>query len=129
MWSFYHASWTARGFFLSTKREQAMAAVIELLLQSGFVPDGETRTELVRIPTKRSPAFGGSGGELAKLGGRQRFAKEGTNIKATIGMRTTCIYRVEGEGLSGVRGMGTVDTSDLQSIRSVLKRTLNPLGR
>jgi hypothetical protein len=50
------------------RQEQAMAAAIEALLSCGFAPDGETREEIARIPTKRSPLYGHSGGELAKLG-------------------------------------------------------------
>lgn len=103
-----------------TKNQQAMAAVIDLLLVAGFVPDGETRQEHVRIPTANAPVFGHSGGVLATLGGRQRFVKSGTLIKATVGPRTTALYRVEGAGLEGVRGIATLATKELSVIRTVV---------
>jgi hypothetical protein len=103
------------------KSEEAMAAVIDMLLAAGFVPDGETRVVHVRIPTANSPVFGRSGGEMAKLGGRQRFVKQGTTIKATIGLRTTALYRSEGNGLNGVRGIATHDTKDLSAICAVVE--------
>lgn len=106
---------------MTTKSEQLMGAAIDLLLAAGFVSAGRTREETVRIPTKASPVYGRSGGELAKLGGRQRFVKPGTTIKATVGPRTTALYRVEGQGLDGVQGIATRDTKDLDGIRSVLQ--------
>lgn len=105
---------------MPTKTEQAMADAIDALLCAGFEPDGQTREEVVRVPTKASPLLGLSGGELAKFGGRQRFAKAGTNIKATVGPRTTAIYRVVGAGLAGVRGIATHDTSDSETIRATV---------
>ena len=102
------------------RQEQAMAAAIDALLSCGFAPDGETREEIVRIPTKKSPLYGRSGGELAKLGGRQRYALGDSNIKATVGKRTLAVYRVEGKGLAGVRGVATLDTSDIDRLRIVL---------
>lgn len=104
----------------TSKTEMAMAEVIQLLLDSGFQPAGETRAEEVRMPTRNSPVFGMSGGELAKFGGRQRFAKLGTNIKATVGKRTTAVYRVDGAGLQGVTGIASLDTSNIQAMRSVI---------
>ena len=63
-------------------RSKFMADVIDAFLAAGFVPDGQTREKTVRIPTRNSPLLGRSGGELAKLGGQQRFVLPGTNIKA-----------------------------------------------
>lgn len=103
-----------------TKTEQAMAAAIDALLAAGFSPDGQTREEIVRVPTKHSPLLGLSGGELAKFGGRQRFAQGATGVKATVGPRTTAIYRVEGSGLAGVRGIATHNTSDGEAIRATV---------
>lgn len=105
---------------MKTKTQQAMASAIDALLGAGFEPDGQTREEVVRVPTKASPLLGLSGGELAKFGGRQRFAKTGTNIKATVGPRTTAIYRVGGKGLAGVRGIASHDTSDGQALHATL---------
>jgi len=102
------------------RAEQSMAAAIDALLDAGFAPDGQTREEIVRIPTKSSPVYGRSGGELAKLGGRQRFALINTNIKATVGKRTVAVYRVEGEGLAGVSGIASFDTSDIERLRDVI---------
>jgi hypothetical protein len=95
-----------------TKNQRSMAAVIDLLLAAEFVPDGETRQEHVRIPTANAPVFGQSGGVLATLGGRQRFVKSGTTIKATVGPRTTALYRIEGAGIEGVRGIATLATKN-----------------
>jgi hypothetical protein len=97
-----------------------MADAIQSLLDAGFEPDGTTREETVRIPTRNSPLFGSSGGELAKLGGRQRFAIPGTTYKATVGKRTTAVYRTEGEGLGGVRGIASFDTHDIARLRTVI---------
>lgn len=72
-----------------TKTKQAMAAATDALLAAGFSPDGQTREEILRVPTKHSPLLGLSGGELAKFGGRQRFAQGATGVKATVGPRTT----------------------------------------
>ena len=50
----------------------------------------------------------------------QRFALGTTNIKATVGKRTVAVYRVEGQGLAGVAGIASLDTSDIDRLRSVL---------
>jgi DNA polymerase-3 subunit epsilon len=104
---------------------QALAAALNALLAAGFVPDGHTLQEQVRIPTSRSPVYGQSGGELATLGGRQRLALPGTNVKATVGPRTLALYRVEGQGLDGVAGIASLATSDLAAIERVLAGIVN----
>ncbi len=68
--------------------------VFEVFTAAGFVADGYTAEEIVRIPTTRSPVFGGIGGERRKFGGRQRLSLPNTTIRATVGPRTTNIYRV-----------------------------------
>lgn len=103
-----------------SKTEQAMADAIDVLLSAGFTPDGQTREEIVRVPTQQSPLLGVSGGVLAKFGGRQRFAQADTGVKATVGPRTTAIYRVDGPGLTGVRGIATHNTSDGNAIRATV---------
>lgn len=103
-----------------TKSEQAMADAIQILKEAGFEPDGQTKVEQVRIPTKDSPVFGQSGGELATLGGRHRFAKPETDIKATVGLRTTALYRSAGTGLSGVKGIASMDTKDQTALRQAI---------
>lgn len=103
-----------------SKAALAMEEVVKCLSAAGFVEDGATRTERVRMPTKDSPVFGQSGGQLATFGGRMRLIKEGTSIKATVGKRTTALYEVQGAGLTGVRGIASLDTSDIENIRAAV---------
>ena len=77
-----------------TKSELAMERAIEVLLEGGFVPDGETATSVVRTGSSASPIYGASGGQLSKVGGRTRFARPGTEWKATVGKLSTSFYRV-----------------------------------
>jgi hypothetical protein len=99
------------------KSQSAMMEVIATLTEAGFVPDGETRKETVRIPTTKAPVYGGIGGELTTMGGRQRFHLPETNIKATVGPRTTAIYRVVERKSQFI---GTFDTKDLTLIQQAL---------
>ena len=69
---------------------------IATLLELGFVPAGETRLEHVRIPTMKSPVLGGMGGERRTLGGRERYALPGTDLRVTVGPRTTNVYYARG---------------------------------
>jgi hypothetical protein len=101
---------------------QVIGQAIQELLDAGFEPDGLTREQTVRIPTRNSPLFGKLGGELAQFGGRRRFRLPDSTVKATVGARTTALYHSEGGGLSGVRGIATIATSDLSSLRSVLEQ-------
>jgi hypothetical protein len=71
---------------------------IAVLLDLGFAPAGETRLEHVRIPTMRAPVFGGMGGERRTLGGRVRYALPGTDLRVTVGPRTTNVYFSRGGG-------------------------------
>jgi hypothetical protein len=103
-----------------SKTEQAMGEVIQALLDAGFRPDGHTQVLIVRVPSRSSPVFGRTGGELAKFGGRQRFAKPGTTVKSTVGARTTAIYRIDGKGLEGVHGIASVDTKNIEAVRAAL---------
>jgi len=102
-----------------TPSEKAMADTIDLLLADGFFPDGLTQQQTARLPTKRSPVLGNTGGELITLGGRLRFTKPGSNIKATVGRQTTALYRVEGP--TGVQGISSHDTKAIEITRSVLQ--------
>jgi hypothetical protein len=72
--------------------------VITTLLDLGFAPAGQTREEIVRIPTMRSPVYGGIGGERRTLGGRARYALPGTDLRVTVGPRTTNVYFSRGGG-------------------------------
>lgn len=74
--------------------DEAIAALLEL----GFAPAGETAEQLVRIPTARSPIFGGLGGERRTIGGRARYALPGTDLRVTIGPRTVNVYFSRGGG-------------------------------
>ena len=72
--------------------------VVDALLELGFAPAGETRQEHVRIPTMSAPVLGGMGGERRTLGGRARYALPGTDLRITVGPRTTNIYYARGAG-------------------------------
>jgi len=67
--------------------------VVATLLDLGFAPAGETTEQIVRIPTMRSPVYGGLGGERRTLGGRARYA-----LRVTVGPRTTNVYFALGGG-------------------------------
>jgi len=62
------------------------------LLELGFQLAGETAEQMVRIPTVRSPVYGGLGGERRTFGGRARYTLPGTDLRATVGPRTTNLY-------------------------------------
>lgn len=72
--------------------------VITTLLDLGFAPAGETAEQIVRIPTMKSPVYGGLGGERRKIGGRARYALPGTDLRVTVGPRTTNVYFSRGGG-------------------------------
>ena len=107
---------------MTSKSEQAIANTIQILLDAGFEQDGHTQEQIVRIPTRTSPLFGKYGGVLDSFGGRQRFALPGTSVRATVGARTTAFYRSERSGLQGVTGIASVDTKDVEAVRSALAR-------
>ena len=69
-------------------------AVRDLLQAAGYRPAGHTESEAVRIPTMNAPVFGGLGGEVRTLGGRERFAIPNSPKRATVGKRTVCLYEV-----------------------------------
>lgn len=70
-----------------------VAEVVGVLEAIGFVAAGATSEEVVRVGTVRSPVLGGTGGERRTFGGRARFALPGTDARATVGARTTYLYR------------------------------------
>lgn len=92
--------------------------VIETLKAHGFVADGFTDIQHVRIPTTRAPVFGGIGGELATLGGRKRFARNG--LKVTVGKRTAYFYRVANGKLDPNFGK-RFGTKDIRGIKLFLE--------
>lgn len=71
---------------------------IAVLLDLGFTPAGATTEQIVRIPTMRSPVHGGLGGERRAIGGRARYALAGTDLRVTVGPRTTNVYYSRGGG-------------------------------
>ncbi len=97
--------------------ELNMANVINLLIDNCFIEDGKTKETTVRIPTVDSPLFGKSGGILVTFGGRLRFNKENTTIKATVGKRTTYIYYLEN---STPKTLISVDTKEFEKIKEVI---------
>lgn len=101
-----------------TKTEQAKRDAIEALLAVGFSHDGKTAQTTARVPTKASPLLGKAGGELRTFGGRLRFVLSGTNIRATVGDRTTSLYRIAAQG--GVQSIAALDTKDIDGLRREL---------
>lgn len=94
--------------------------VVTTLLDLGFAPAGETRQEHVRIPTMRSPVLGGMGGERRTLGGRTRYALPGSDLRVTVGPRTTNVYFSRGGGkVEFVLNEKTKDLSQ-QTLRDVV---------
>jgi hypothetical protein len=85
--------------------DEAVAALLDL----GFVPAGATATEHVRIPTMKSPVLGGMGGERRTLGGRARYVLPGTDLRVTVGPRTTNLYYVRGGKTEFVLNESTKD--------------------
>lgn len=90
-------------------------AVVEILLAAGWTAQGRTAAKSVRIPTRRAPLYGMSGGEARTFGGRERFVK-GDRRRATVGAMTTCFYEMAGKK---AEGFVAVDTKDLARIRKL----------
>lgn len=95
-------------------KEETLQAVFDLLQECGWMPDGQTRSETVRVPTSRSPVYGGMGGELRSSGGRQRFRK--MDWFCTAGPRTVNFYQ---RGEDGPVGMVQAKSKDLDAIRKL----------
>jgi hypothetical protein len=93
--------------------------VVAVLAANGFVPDGITRAESTRTGSSDNPILGGSGGKVVFSGGRMRFHKPGSVIKATVGKITTCFYEVEDGGSPG--WSTNVRTRDLERITRFAK--------
>lgn len=95
--------------------------IVAALEEAGFVRDGTTSTEEVRVSTARSPVLGRTGGELRTFGGRERWSLPGTRLRCTIGPRTTNVYTVGRDG--DVRFVGQFDTKgiDLEKLRAGLR--------
>lgn len=104
---------------MDTPKEYCMQNVVDLLLQHGFLADGYTPQEHVRIPTTRAPAFcnGKAGGELATFGGRARFIRNG--LYCTVGKRTTCFYLKKNKK---AYNFDNFDTKDFEAIESFVSK-------
>lgn len=77
-----------------TKGEIAQRHAIEILTAAGFVSAGETPTQSYRAGSSSNPIYGGIGGGLCTVGGRQRFTKPGSALRVTVGKVSTCFYEV-----------------------------------
>lgn len=118
-----------------TKTDAAIQAVLTALASAGFVEDGQTKQETVRVPTQASPVYGASGGELRTFGGRARFRLPGselpstigdTAVKVTVGARTTFIYRNVYRGWAQyTTTIASLKTKDLAAIEKVLAELNN----
>lgn len=96
-----------------------LEAVVVCLFDAGFVEAGETREETVRISTGRSPILGRTGGERRTFGGRLRMELPGTDVRATVGPRTTYLYHcTDGH----VTTIATLRTKDLDELSQQLAR-------
>lgn len=89
--------------------------VIEVLLGTGWTAEGRTPMKSVRVPTRRVPLYGKSGGEVRTSGGRARFSKGGSR-RVTVGKRTTCFYQMVG---GKAEGFTIVESKDIARIREL----------
>jgi hypothetical protein len=99
-----------------TKTQQAQAAAIEAVIAAGFVDDGETRSQTVRMESASNPIYGGIGGRVTTIGGRPRFALPGTDRKVTVGPRSVCFYRFA-KGDREPHSYQSFATKDVEAIR------------
>ena len=75
-----------------TRTQQAVSRIQAALQAAGWEQDGQTDVKQVRVPTMKSPVFGGTGGELVKMGGRDRWKKGQRRV--TVGARTTFFWTI-----------------------------------
>lgn len=99
-------------------------AAIAILTAAGFVQDGATHQETVRIGSMDNPIYGGIGGKLTTLGGRPRFHRE-PDLYATVGPRTVCLYIRRGWEASGFVNIKTKETERIrEEVDKFLKKCL-----
>lgn len=98
------------------KRAETLQAVFDLLQDCGWMPDGTTREETVRLPSSKNLIGndGKSGGELVTFGSRQRFRK--FDWFCTAGPRTVNFYR---RGSDGPIDFHQAKSSDLEGVRKL----------
>jgi len=65
---------------------------VAMLVSAGFEPAGVTPEERVKFMVNSGRGYPGFKG--ATLGGRARFIKPGSTLRATVGKVTTCFYEV-----------------------------------
>jgi len=106
----------------------ASEAAAALLARYGFRPAGQTRTETVRVGTRRSPILGGTGGEIRTVGGRARLELPGSSVRATVGPRTVNVYRLRPGDRRGPEFLGNFRTKDLQGLETCLQVTVLAWG-
>jgi hypothetical protein len=100
---------------MATKGETDVAAAIEALVEAGYEPDGQTRSESVRTGSAASPVLGSSGGRISSFGGRSRFAVPGSPARATVGKVTVALYERGADGKAqNMRALPTRDTAQLR---------------
>lgn len=97
--------------------------IVEALLAAGFIPDGQTQQQHVRIPTMKSPVLGGMGGERRTLGGRARFVLPHTKLRVTIGKGTTNLYTVDNGQTTFVANYKTRDVDIPTMLRLIADTT------
>lgn len=95
-------------------KKSNMDNAIEILVSSGFSPNGYTMQETFKIITSRSYPLAGA---LVKLGGRPRFTHE-CGLKATVGERTVCLYDVKNKIAGNFHNFKTSELSadDVKSV-------------
>ncbi len=103
---------------MATKGEMDLAAAVEALVEAGYEPDGQTRTETVRTGSASNPVYGGIGGRIASFGGRMRFALPGQAARATVGKVTVALYDRGPEGKP--ENMRTLPTRETAQLREAL---------
>jgi hypothetical protein len=95
-----------------TKSELAMNATMNALVAAGFEPAGHTTQEHVAFLVNNDGGPG-PGKRAATFGGRARFVRPGTALRATVGKVTTCLYSVTA---TGNVYHATLDTKDTAAI-------------
>lgn len=98
----------------------AITSVIDLLLEAKFIPNEQARVEIFQNSSANNPLLGKSSKCLAKIGGRLRFEKIGTNIKATVSAKTTYFYFLQGFGTDCVKSIASHDTKNINSIKTTV---------
>lgn len=94
---------------------------IAAVLAAGFVADGQTDIQKVRIATVENPVYGGIGGKIVATGGRDRF-RHPSGARCTIGPITTNFYLVGKKLFRGFEyiGLGSTPTKNLDEIKQIL---------